>query len=142
MSYESWVWNENFTVLLTNLTWLFVGLGIQCSNFYQASSYICKNSIKSYNECRFSNLFKIVLTFITQNLVSFTRNLSCPNWRFNQFKRCLSSSEFYYGPNRSHTFTRIFLTVLECVLWNCAFVWDLGYEKEGTFRNNENLTFL
>ena len=25
---------ENFTVLLTNLTWLFVGLEIQCSNFY------------------------------------------------------------------------------------------------------------
>ena len=25
---------ENFTVLLTNLTWLFVGLVIQCSYFY------------------------------------------------------------------------------------------------------------
>ena len=102
---------ENFTLLLTNLTWLFVGLEIHCSNFYQTSSCICKNSIRSYNEFLFSNLFEIVLTFITQNLVSFTRNLSCPNWRFNQFKRCLSSSEFYYGPNRSHTFTRIFLTV-------------------------------
>ncbi len=76
-------------------------------------SYVVIFSMKSYNECCFSNLFEIVLTFITQNLVSFTRNLSCPNWRFNQFKRCLSSSEFYYGPNRSHTFTRIFLTVNE-----------------------------
>ena len=67
-------------------------------------------------KCRFSNLFEIVLTFITQNLVSFTRNLSCPNWRFNHFKRCLSSSEFYYGPNGSHTFTRIFLTVWRGVM--------------------------
>ena len=26
--------SDNFTVLSTNLTWLFVGLGIQCSIFY------------------------------------------------------------------------------------------------------------